>query len=183
MKQRVFALMAVLFLMGMLVAPALADAPVGHVLDEAQLLGEQQEQQLQQQALQYAHQYECGLYIATVNDYRTYGYDVMDAAISLYKQHDMGVGSGKDGALLLLSIEERDYALICYGTKGNQVFDEKTREEIEQSFLPYFRKNDWHSGFQAYLQSSRDALAGNRFKQAAVAFFWFLYVRRQFLWW
>lgn len=162
--------MGALFLVLMLAVPAAADASGSYVFDDAQLLDEQQEQQLNELAAKYTEKYNCGLYIATVDDYRTYGYDAMDAAMTIYQEHDMGAGSDKDGALLLLSMSERDYSLICYGTRGNRVFNENAREDIEQSFLPYFRNNDWYSGFRAYLQSSGDTLSCGGLEQTAAGF-------------
>lgn len=159
--------MSALFLVLMLAVPAAADTSGSYVFDEAQLLDEQQEQQLNELAASYTEKYDCGLYIATVDDYRTYGYDAMDAAMTIYQERDMGAGSDKDGALLLLSMSERDYSLICYGTRGNRVFNENAREDIAQSFLPYFRNNDWYSGFRAYLESSGETLSGSGLKQTA----------------
>lgn len=169
MKRKVFALLSALFLVLAIAVPAAANASGSYVLDEAQLLDEQQEKQLNELAASYTEKYDCGLYIATVDDYRTYGYDVMDAAMAIYKEHDMGAGSDKDGALLLLSMSDRDYSLICYGTWGNRVFDEDARDDIAQSFLPYFRNDDWYNGFRAYLQSSGNTLSGSSFKQTAIS--------------
>lgn len=164
--------MAALFLVLMLAVPAAADASGNYVFDEAQLLDEQQEQQLNKLAAKYTEKYDCGLYIATVDnyvDYLDYGNDVQDAAKKIYQEKNMGVGTQYDGVLLLLSMSERDYALICHGNFANRIFDQTAREDIADSFRPYFRENDWYNGFQAYLKSSSKALSGDHFKQGMLS--------------
>lgn len=160
--------MAALLLVLLLAVPAAADASGSYVFDEAQLLDEQQEQQLNDLAARYTQKYDCGLYIATVDnyvDYLDYGNDVQDAAQKIYQEKNMGVGMQYDGVLLLLSMSERDYALICHGNFANRIFDQAAREDIADSFLPHFGRNDWHSGFQTYLESSGKALSRDHFKQ------------------
>ena len=164
MKRKLFALLAALFLV-LLAVPAAADASGSYVFDEAQLLDEQQEQQLNDLAAKYTKKYDCGLYIATVDNYRDSGSDVQDAAEKIYQEKNMGVGAQHDGILLLLSMSERDYALICHGNLANRIFDQTAREDIADSFLSYFGRNDWNNGFQAYLESSGKALSGDHFKQ------------------
>lgn len=163
MKRKFFALLAALFLV-LLAVPAAADASGSYVFD-AQLLDEQQEQQLNDLAAKYTKKYDCGLYIATVDNYRDSGSDVQDAAKKIYQEKNMGVGAQHDGILLLLSMSERDYALICHGGLANRIFDQTARGDIADSFLSYFGRNDWNNGFQAYLESSGKALSGDHFKQ------------------
>lgn len=164
MKRKFFALLAALFLV-LLAVPAAADASGSYVFDEAQLLDEQQEQQLNDLAAKYTKKYDCGLYIATVDNYRDSGSDVQDAAKKIYQEKNMGVGAQHDGILLLLSMSERDYALICHGGLANRIFDQTARGDIADSFLSYFGRNDWNNGFQAYLENSGKALSGDHFKQ------------------
>ena len=164
MKRKFFALLAALFLV-LLAVPAAADASGSYVFDEAQLLDEQQEQQLNDLAAKYTKKYDCGLYIATVDNYRDSGSDVQDAAEKIYQEKNMGVGAQHDGILLLLSMSEPDYALICHGNLANRIFDQTAREDIADSFLSYFGRNDWNNGFQAYLENSGKALSGDHFKQ------------------
>jgi len=164
--------MAALFLVLMLAVPAAADASGSYVFDEAQLLDEQQEQQLNELAAKYTKKYDCGLYIATVGnyvDYLDYGNDVQDAAEKIYQEKNMGVGTQNDGVLLLLSMSERDYALVCYGSFAKRIFDETAQDDIKDSLLPYFSRNDWHNGFQAYFESSGKALSGDHFKQGMLS--------------
>lgn len=99
MKRKFFALLAALFLV-LLAVPAAADASGSYVFDEAQLLDEQQEQQLNDLAAKYTKKYDCGLYIATVDNYRDSGSDVQDAAKKIYQEKNMGVGAQHDGILL-----------------------------------------------------------------------------------
>ena len=104
---------------------------------------------------------ECGLYIVTLQRYQDYGgKNVFDCAMRLYR--DMGFRD--DGELLLLSMEERDYALVYHGY-AEEAFSEYGRDIVEDAFLGDFHADKWYLGFSDYLSTSsyllEQARAGN----------------------
>ena len=124
-----------------------------HVYDEADLLSDSEWSSLEKAASDISERYKCDLYIVTVNDFTDYtdDYDVLTAAQNIYEQMDFGYGTGRDGQMLLLSMDDRDYALIAYGDFGNQAFTDYGKDLVIDAFLDDFRRNDWYGGFSDYL--------------------------------
>ncbi|MBQ6148723.1 MAG: TPM domain-containing protein [Oscillospiraceae bacterium] len=131
-----------------------ADRAAGyHVYDDADLLSTSQWNTLEDMASRISTEYECGIYIVTVNDFTEYTDtgDVLDAAENIYNGMDFGYGDGRDGQLLLLSMADRDYALVAYGDFGNAAFTDYGKDLVIDEFLDDFSINDWYSGFYDYL--------------------------------
>ena len=124
-----------------------------HVYDEADLLSYSEWQKLEQKASDISERYKCDLYIVTVDDFTDYtdDYDVLTAAQNIYEKMDFGYGVGKDGQMLLLSMDDRDFALIAYGDFGNEAFTDYGKDIVIDAFLDDFRSNDWYGGFVDYL--------------------------------
>lgn len=124
-----------------------------HVYDEADLLSDSEWQRLEQKASEISERYKCDLYVVTVEDFTDYtdDYDVLTAAQNIYEKMDFGYGVGKDGQMLLLSMDDRDFALIAYGNFGNEAFTDYGKDLVIDAFLDDFRNNDWYGGFEDYL--------------------------------
>lgn len=123
-----------------------------YVADGAGILDEDEKDKLESRAEEIASGYNIGVYIVTVPDFRAYSTeDVFHAAIAIYKANDLGYGDGKNGVLLLLSMADRDYNLLCNGDWGNEAFTDAGREAMTAFFLDDFHNNDWYAGFSDYL--------------------------------
>ena len=130
-------------------------AQLDYVTDDAGLLSEGQLVALNNKAREISEKYQCGVYIVTVDDYQKYtSGSVMDCATGIFNQYDLGYGDTKDGVMLLLSMADRDYALIAHGDTGNAAFTDYGKDRMEDSFLRYFANNDWSGGFNDYLSTS-----------------------------
>ena len=158
MKYRKWSAFAALFLLiAALTLPAQA-SEYTFVDDGADLLTAEQELRLEETAQEIAEQYGCGVHIVTLWDYSAYGSTVRSAAEKYYTNHNCGVGSDADGVLLMLSMAERDYALIAHGKLGNSAFTDYGKEVLSEEFLDDFRYDDWFYGFSDYLSASADFL-------------------------
>jgi len=124
-----------------------------YVTDAVGLLTPEECQALESQAGQIADAYGCAPYILVVENFQDYEdtADVFEAGMALYTRWDMGSGAGKNGVLLLLSMAERDYALVSYGSLTHGAVTDYGQKYLEEHFLEYFRNDDWLGGFQAYL--------------------------------
>ena len=49
----------------------------------------------------------------------------------------MGMGEDRDGIMILLSMEDRDYAMFVYGPKASEVFNAYGQEQLETYFGAY----------------------------------------------
>jgi len=82
----------------------------------------------------------------------------MDFAKLLYKEYDYGYGNEKSGIMLLLSMEERDHALIAYGY-GNTVLTDRGRDVLlNKHVLPRLGGEEYYEGFLAYLNQTAEFL-------------------------
>ena len=162
MKRKLTALLLVLLLAVTLAVPALAAGD--WVTDEAGLLTDQQISQLSQRAAALARSSGVGVYIRTVDDYADYGFtDVETASYTLYHNDSLGVGDGRDGVLLLLSVSNRKYAAFVYGDKAELLFPDSALQQLEDGFLDDFRNDDWYEGFCDYIDGCADLLSGESY--------------------
>ncbi len=130
--------------------------PSYFVYDDANLLTESQWDHLNQRAKEISDKYECSLYIVTVDDFTDYTNDEKPetAAENIYTGMDFGYGSGRDGQLLMLSMDDRDFALIAYGDFANYAFTDYGKDLIIDEFKDDFHYDDWYGGFEDYLEES-----------------------------
>lgn len=159
MKKRVVTLLMMLCLLVVLAVPAYA-ADNTYVFETTGVLLDGEEiARLEQRCAEAAASYGCGIYIVTLNDFSEYHPDPFEAAQVIYRGMDFGVGENKNGIMLMLSMSERDYALICYGDIANSVFTDRTQIAIEDDFLDDFSVNDWEGGLTDFVENSTYALA------------------------
>lgn len=153
MKKKLFVcLLLCLVLLSSFSCLALADSRA-HVGDSAGLLSADEYTELENMCAAVSDKYGCGVYIITVSDFRQFGNSVESAAEAIFKGTGMGVGEDENGVMLLLSMEERDYDLLAHGSIGNAAFTDYGKDLLADSFLSYFRQNDWFGGFKAYVGS------------------------------
>lgn len=135
------------------------EASLDHVTDSFGLLSEEQWQNLELKAREIEEKYDFGVYAVVVTSYLDYtDGSVQDAAEAIYKRYSLGNGSEKDGVMLLLSMEDRDYSLITHGSFGNYAFDDYGRQYMTELFLDDLADNDWYGGLTDYIDWSADYL-------------------------
>ncbi len=145
------ALCLVLSLGGMALASSQITMP--HVTDAVGLLSNEEIMALEQQAGQIEDSYGCAPYILVVEDFRVYEdtTDIFEAGMNLYERWELGHGPEKNGLLLILSMAERDYALVTYGSVTHRAFTDYGQDALCEQFLDNFRNDDWAGGFRDYL--------------------------------
>lgn len=159
MKRTLLSLFLALSLVLLLAAGASAAETYANVMDTAGLLTDQEVQALDSQAAAASRSHGVGIYIATVPDYRELDRDgVYEATYGLYHALSLGEGADRDGIILLLSMEDRDFATFCYGKKAENAFSDYALQKMEEEFLDDFRENDWYGGFSDYLRCCDDFL-------------------------
>ena len=164
MKKRI----AVCLLLGLLLGLCLGGAALaqgsemtlGYVTDAADLFTEPQVEALNEAATRVSSEYHCAVYAILVDDFTQYNPRSVEAcAQGFYQYYDLGFGDERDGLLLLLSMEERDYALQDYGPNAARWFTDANLSRLESDFLAYFREDDWYNGVLAYLQGAGQLLS------------------------
>lgn len=122
----------------------------GTVSDEAGILSQAEALRLEARAKAIEETYGFGVYIATVADFS--GADIYTFTTEWYLERNLGVGADGDGILLLLSMAERDYALVVHGQTGQALFTNRNQDVISEHFLDDFRDGRWADGFTDYLE-------------------------------
>ncbi|MGN0982935.1 MAG: TPM domain-containing protein [Candidatus Limivicinus sp.] len=156
-KKVILSLLLALCLVLSLGGAALAsgEMAVPHVTDTVGLLTQAEVLALEAQAEQIAADYGCAPYILVVENYRDYEdtNDVFEAGMNLYERWELGYGPEKNGLLLMLSMAERDYALVTYGSVTHRAFTDYGQDYLSDQFLDDFRNGDWAGGFRDYLDT------------------------------
>ena len=154
MKKKPNGFVSVLLALCLLLAPmtvfAESNAQLNYVTDDAGILTDSQWEDLEQRAQQVSEEYQCGVYMITVDDYTDYSTEsVYTADYTIYHDYEMGMGEDRDGIMILLSMEDRDYAMFVYGPKASEVFNAYGQEQLETYFLDNFRDDDWYEDYEA----------------------------------
>ena len=124
---------------------------VGATVEE--LSSENENMLLEKMAESVSKKYGVGIYIVTVEDYRDFHSEgVYKATYTIYHECTMGEGPNHDGIMLLLSMDDRDWAMFCYGSRCEYAFNSYGQQKLEKVFLDNFGENDWYGGFEDYVK-------------------------------
>lgn len=160
MKKKGSILWISLLLVLALWVPALAEIQLEeYVTDAAGLLSQEELEALRENSAQLEEDYHFGVYIITLDDVTHYvdAYDMEDAAEQLYLGNELGIGEDQSGLLLLLSMEDRSWALYAFGY-GNTAFTDYGKEYLSGRFLDDFREDSWYDGLADYQKACGEML-------------------------
>ena len=162
MKRLISIMVAVLLLVLLIIPASAAESPESCVFDTAGLLTDEEYWTLEDYAQEISTQRQCAVYFVAVDDFRNYGDgDIFNVARQFFLASDFGMGEGKDGVMLILSMAERDYCLIVHGF-GETALTDYGREYICEHFLDDFADDDWFHGVYNYLSYTDDLLSQAR---------------------
>ena len=134
--------------------PDLSVEGMQHVFDISGLLTDQQRQELESRAAALSQSHHCGIYFALVDDYTDYAEgSVYEVTYQIYHNMQLGIGDGRNGLIVLLSMAERDYAMFVYGDYAQYAFDKYGQKQLEERFLGYFGEDNWYQGISHYLDA------------------------------
>ena len=162
MKRLISIMVAVLLLALLAIPVSGAETPEACVYDGEMLLTDEEYWTLEDYAQEISDLRQCAVYFVSVEDYRDYGDgDIFNVARQIFLDNDFGMGEEKDGVMLLLSMEDRDYSLIVHGF-GETALTDYGREYICEHFLDDFADDDWFHGVYDYLSYTDDLLSQAR---------------------
>ena len=140
-------------------APEQTGADMNYIFDLSDQLSFEEWAELEAQAADISQRHGCGVYAAFVDDFTQYGGDnVYKTTYQLYHASELGMGEGRDGIIILLSMADRDYAMFVYGENAENAFNEYGQEKLEESFLSDFGSDEWYSGVSHYLNTCDEYL-------------------------
>ena len=127
------------------------------LVDEYGLLSAEDAEALSKRLVEIGNAYQCDVIAVIVPDLG--GKTAEEYADDFFDYNGYGYGavpdaSGKtidgDGILLLLSMQDRDFAVSTSGYGITAFTDYGIQTYLENEFLPYFGRNDFRQGFLAF---------------------------------
>jgi len=87
--------------------------------------------------------------------YSLEGRDARRFAADFYERNGYGFGRDLDGAILLISMQRRDFAFVTTGY-GLVAFTNAGQEYLERQFLPHLQSDDFYEAFMVYANAVDD---------------------------
>lgn len=156
MKKYLKMLLPILMAM-VLVVPVFAEEHPKRVVDEADLLEHEEELILEKRLNEISVSNEFDLAVVTVNSLN--GKDVQSFADDYYDEHGYGYGADLDGALLLISMEDRDWYITTSGWGIYSIDDELWY--IEDEMVPYLSDGEYLEAFEQFASCCEEILSYN----------------------
>lgn len=164
-RQRRFAFLAILLiLIGVLTVSAEEDRThvgdeqniaVSRLVDEADLLTDKEENDLLETLDEISERQQCDVVIVTVEGLG--GKTPEEYADDFYDYNGYGMGKERDGVLLLISMEERDWRISTCGY-GITAFTDAGIEYISEKFLPSLSDGKYARAFEKFAKLCDDFL-------------------------
>lgn len=155
MKKILVLALTLLLLAGLPLSMRAADLNLVH--DQSDVLSPEEYRELNQRALDLIKAYEFDVAVVVLDDMGSSD-DAYEFAKYVYREYNYGQGEEESGVMLLLSLEERDYALIAYGY-GNDVFTDHGKDALlNRHVLPLLKDNNFYEAFSAYFDVAEEYL-------------------------
>ncbi len=156
--KKILSFLILLLTLTLLMAPAAfaAEDELNLVTDAAYLLTDVEFWELNDRADGISEKYECDILVITLEDIEDD--DPYDLAEYLYDEYNIGYGSKRSCLILLLSMENRDYALVAYGY-GNTAFTDHGKDAmLDKHVLPLLAKDRYFEAFSIYYDVAEEYL-------------------------
>ncbi|MCQ2508135.1 MAG: TPM domain-containing protein [Dorea sp.] len=150
LTRKKLALASLLFMICSLILPGLTVKAADNypkIIDQAMLLTYSQTEELTKVLDQLSQKHKSDVTIVTLNSIN--GMDSEDAAWSVYQEAGFGQGQNADGVILLISMEERDWAIVASGA-SQEAFNEDAREHIADVILSNLSAGNYYDAFAEY---------------------------------
>ena len=160
--KRLLSLLFAAALLLLLATPVLADglpttiSGTDPVVDRADLLTFSEEAALRTNANDIELAHGCQVIIVTVNGLG--GSSAQDYADTFFLDNGYGTGLSRNGILLLIAMETRDYHLSTHGI-AIDAFTDNGLLYLEDCFLPDLSDGDYFDSFRAYQNTAEEMLS------------------------
>lgn len=122
--------------------------PSRYVVDLANLLSQEQITSLEQKINNIINEYQMDVVILTT--YLNNGKEVQDFADDYFDENNYGIGTGKDGLLLVLSFQYNDWYISTSG-KAIDMFTDWGIDYLGKVMRPNFSDEEYYNGFNEFL--------------------------------
>lgn len=95
------------------------------------------------------------------------GWEVDDAAESIYDQYNFGYGADRDGVILLIAMDSRDWGITAKGF-GKEALNKDAQDAISGLIVPLLSTGEYNEAFNVFADGCgdmvTDAMNGNVYK-------------------
>ena len=171
MKKRVLALLVLIFLVFVPFVPAFAASSNGtpRVTDDADLLSDNEEKQLEEKLEKISKKYKCDVIIITTESIGSSNPNAY--ANSFFTDNGFGIGKQKSGVSFLVSMEDRDWAVTAHSKsakKGAQkIFPYSKTDAIGEAVLSDLSAGRYYSALDTYANQVESYLKKYQMKKIA----------------
>lgn len=171
MKKMFCSMFVALLIVCTTVSPAFAQGmhkiSTTYIRDHYQLLSSDDLQSFETQAAQLSNTYQCNVYLTIVDtlDGYTGSSAARKYAEDYWNTYDLGRGSEKDGIMLLIAVDSRDYVTITHGqgeTGGTTLFTDYRIEQIEDAVVDELKDDNWTDACAVYLDKVSETMSFDR---------------------
>lgn len=126
-----------------------------YVFDEYGVLSASEFQALEQKGAAYAQQYGIGVYVVFTDmmngNYNPTGSERNEFGRQFFLNHSLGVGSGKNGIIMCVAVDSRDYVTVKHFNDSSQdPFSNECVDALEDEYVSYLSNNNWYGAANAY---------------------------------
>lgn len=125
------------------------------IVDTAGVIDPAYVQQLNTKAENVSDMYKCE--IAAVFVKTTGAKSPQAFADDFYDYNGYGYGSGDDGIILMVAVEDRSFAISTYGS-ARYCFTDYGQLYMDEKYIPFLKNSDWGGAANAYLDACRELL-------------------------
>ena len=133
-----------------------ADGDMEYAVDSAKVLTTEELESLKSKLAQISDENNIDVGVVTV-DYLD-GKSAQEFANNLFEQNKFGKGENRDGILLLVATEDREWAMSTHGS-AKEAFNEEGLDFLSGEFLPYLAEDDYYSAFENFANNARELSA------------------------
>lgn len=156
MKRKLFSALLVLILcLSLMISVSAAD--VDCVYDDARLLSSQEETELRRELERIGDKYAAQIVVVTLES--SDGYYIDSLVDDIYDGMDFGYGSDRDGVLLLICMDIREYRILSNGF-ASEAIDENAIENICDKIEPDLKEGDYENAFEEFADQCEYYLNG-----------------------
>ena len=133
-----------------------ADGDMEYAVDSAEVLTTDELEILKSKLAQISDENNIDVGVVTV-DYLD-GKSAQEFANNLFEQNKFGKGENRDGILLLVATEDREWAMSTHGS-AKEAFNDEGLDFLSGEFLPYLAEDDYYSAFENFANNARELSA------------------------
>lgn len=141
-----------------------ADGDMEYAVDSAEVLTTGELETLKSKLAQISDENNIDVGVVTV-DYLD-GKTAQEFANDLFEQNKFGKGENRDGILLLVATEDREWAMSTHGS-AKEAFNQNGLDYLSGEFIPYLSDDDFYSAFENFADNARELgamyVAGNTY--------------------